>query len=222
MKHPIYSPPYVSSRKFCSRWVPWQLTDEQTIHVMLLQRYEEHGEALLSTVVTTHETWVFHYTPEGKAGWITWKLPHSPTGNIYIYIVSKESGCYCSLRRLRCSVGWFLYSPFNNKFSYLSGNSEETQGESSARDQDAVHRSSSFARQYSPSQYGCNREFLDLVGLGYSSHLPYSPDLYRQTSICSQEWRSTSNVRTSTPIKMFRQFVSLKDLTNWYIAMVIV
>jgi hypothetical protein len=34
---------------------------------MLLQRYEEHGEAFLSAIVTTDETWVFYYTPESKA-----------------------------------------------------------------------------------------------------------------------------------------------------------
>jgi hypothetical protein len=34
--------------------------------LMLLQRYEEHGEAFLSRTVTD-ETWIFHYTPESKA-----------------------------------------------------------------------------------------------------------------------------------------------------------
>jgi hypothetical protein len=31
--------------------------------LMLLQRYEEHGEALFSRIVIEDETWVFHYTP---------------------------------------------------------------------------------------------------------------------------------------------------------------
>jgi hypothetical protein len=70
-------------RKVCSRWVPLQLTDEhKKTHMgsslMLLQRYEEHGEAFLSIIVTGDETWVFHYTPESKAESMTWKHPHSP------------------------------------------------------------------------------------------------------------------------------------------------
>jgi len=68
----IYSPPYSSSRKVCSRWIPCQLTDEnKNICIwwilMLLQLYEEHGEALLRRTVTALETWVSHYTPESKA-----------------------------------------------------------------------------------------------------------------------------------------------------------
>jgi histone-lysine N-methyltransferase SETMAR len=45
---------------------------------MLLQRYEEHGEAFLSRIVTGDETWVFQYTPESKAESMTCKHPHSP------------------------------------------------------------------------------------------------------------------------------------------------
>jgi hypothetical protein len=33
---------------------------------MLLQLYEDHGEALLSRTVAAHETWVSHYIPESK------------------------------------------------------------------------------------------------------------------------------------------------------------
>jgi hypothetical protein len=46
--------------------------------LMLLQRYEEHGEAFLSRIVTGDGTWVFHYTPESKAESMTWKYPYSP------------------------------------------------------------------------------------------------------------------------------------------------
>jgi hypothetical protein len=45
---------------------------------MLLQHYEEHGEAFLSRNVTGDETCVFHYTSESKAELMTWKHPHSP------------------------------------------------------------------------------------------------------------------------------------------------
>jgi hypothetical protein len=45
--------------------------------LMLLQHYEEHGEAFLSRIITD-ETWVFHYTPQSKAESMTRKHPHSP------------------------------------------------------------------------------------------------------------------------------------------------
>jgi hypothetical protein len=64
-------------RKVCSRWVPHQLNykDKKTGMVsslMLLQCYEEHGEAFLSRIVTGDETWVFQYIPESKAELMTW------------------------------------------------------------------------------------------------------------------------------------------------------
>jgi hypothetical protein len=46
--------------------------------LMILQRYEEHGEAFLSRTVTGDETLVSHYTPESKAESMTWKHPRSP------------------------------------------------------------------------------------------------------------------------------------------------
>jgi hypothetical protein len=49
--------------------------------LMLIQRYEEHGEAFLSRIVTGYETWVFHYTPESKAESMIWKHPHSAAKN---------------------------------------------------------------------------------------------------------------------------------------------
>jgi hypothetical protein len=59
-------------RKLCYRRIPRQLTDEHkkkhmASSLMLLRRYEEHGEAFLSRIVTRDETWVFHYMPESKA-----------------------------------------------------------------------------------------------------------------------------------------------------------
>jgi hypothetical protein len=46
--------------------------------LMLLQRYEEHGEAFLSRTVTGDDTWVFHYALQSKAESMTWKHPHCP------------------------------------------------------------------------------------------------------------------------------------------------
>jgi hypothetical protein len=59
-------------RKVYSRCVPCQLTDEHKktrigSSLMLLQRYDDHGEAFLNRTVTGYDTWVFHSTPESKA-----------------------------------------------------------------------------------------------------------------------------------------------------------
>jgi hypothetical protein len=53
----------------------------------------------------------------------------------------------------------------------------------------------------------------------------------RQTSIYPQRWKSTSEVSASTPMKMLKMvsrngyvhrtyFFKMKNLTNWYIAMI--
>jgi histone-lysine N-methyltransferase SETMAR len=70
-------------RKVCFKWVPRQLTDEHKKRrmgssLMLHQRYEEHGEAFLSRIITGDKSWVFHCTPESKVESMTWKHPHSP------------------------------------------------------------------------------------------------------------------------------------------------
>jgi hypothetical protein len=72
---------------------------------MLLQHYEEHGEAFLSRTVTGDETWVFHYTPESKAELMTWKHPHSPVNKKFKTVRSRESDGYCLLGCSRSSFG---------------------------------------------------------------------------------------------------------------------
>jgi hypothetical protein len=57
-------------RKVCSSCVPRQLTDgtQKTCmgsSLLLVQRYEEHGEAFLSRIVTGDETWVFNPREQG-------------------------------------------------------------------------------------------------------------------------------------------------------------
>jgi hypothetical protein len=64
---------------------------------MLLQCYNEHGEAFLHTTVTD-ENWVFHYTPESKAESMTWKHSHSPVKNKF-----KSSG------NVMAKVFWDVY-----------------------------------------------------------------------------------------------------------------
>jgi hypothetical protein len=64
-----------ATAKFAPDGSPRKLTDghkktRMGSSLILLQRYNEHGEAFLSRIVTD-ETWVFHYTPESKAESVT-------------------------------------------------------------------------------------------------------------------------------------------------------
>ena len=59
-----------SSKVSCC-WVPKMLTDDHKMQRLMasrasLLRYRKEGDAFLSRIVTTDETWVFHYEPESK------------------------------------------------------------------------------------------------------------------------------------------------------------
>ena len=43
-----------------------------------LCRYRKEGDAFLPRIVTTDETWVFHYEPESKRQSMEWKHVSSP------------------------------------------------------------------------------------------------------------------------------------------------
>lgn len=70
--------------KVSCRWVPKMLTeDHKTQRLMAsrsgLRRFRQDGEAFLSRIVTTDETWVHHYEPESKRQSMEWKHVQSPT-----------------------------------------------------------------------------------------------------------------------------------------------
>ena len=55
--------------KVSCRWVPKMLTDDHKMQRLMasrasLRRYRKEGDAFLSRIVTTDETWVFHYEPD--------------------------------------------------------------------------------------------------------------------------------------------------------------
>jgi hypothetical protein len=164
----------LSYRKVCSGWVPHQLTDEHIktrmeSSLMLLQHYEEQGEAFLSRIVTGDETWVFHYTPQSKAESMTWKHPHSLVKNKFKTVQSPGN--------VMATVFWDVHGVLLVDFT-LPGSTinaaayQETQGGYSVQDSRIVPqrtRSSSFARQCSTSQCCRNHKSLELQGLGKSS-----------------------------------------------------
>ena len=69
--------------KVSCRWVPKMLTDDHKMQCLMasrasLRRYRKEGDAFLLRIVTTDETWVFHYQPESKRRSMEWKHVSSP------------------------------------------------------------------------------------------------------------------------------------------------
>jgi hypothetical protein len=137
---------------------------------MLLQRYEEHGEAFLSRIFTRDETWVFRYTPESKAESMTWKHPHSQ--------VKKELKTVQSPGKVMPTVFWDVHGvPLVDFTPPSSTINAAAYQETLKRLEEAVRRKRpglltkglgtfSFARQCSTFP---NRESLELLGLRNSS-----------------------------------------------------
>jgi hypothetical protein len=140
--------------------------------LMLLQRYEEHGEAFLSAIVTADETWVFYYTLESKAELMTWKHHHSP--------VEKRFKTVQSPGKVMATVFWDVHGVLLVYFTPPGSTiNAVAYQETLKRLKEAIRRKrpglltkglgSSFARQCSTSQCCRNRECLELLGLGKSS-----------------------------------------------------
>lgn len=69
--------------KVCARWVPRLLKDhERETRVRcseeFVRRVEQEGDTFLDRIVTTDETWMYHFDPETKAQSCVWKTPGTP------------------------------------------------------------------------------------------------------------------------------------------------
>ena len=69
--------------KVCARWVPRLLKEhERETRVRcseeFVRRYENEGEDFLDRIITTDETWLWHFDPETKAQSCIWKTPGTP------------------------------------------------------------------------------------------------------------------------------------------------
>jgi len=113
--------------------------------------------------------------------------------------VSWESDEYCFLCCLCTSSGWFDTSQFSNKCSCISGNSEETQGGYLAEETRMLTKGV-LTLQYSahPHSAAATVNFFNPWGWEVFPHPPSRPDLLCWTSVCSQRWKSTSEVSAST------------------------
>ena len=59
-------------RKICARWVPHLLTDEQKqsrvrLASQVIEKYDKCDPHRLEEIVTSDETWVYHFQPDSKA-----------------------------------------------------------------------------------------------------------------------------------------------------------
>jgi hypothetical protein len=72
----------LQQRNICARWVPRILTDKHKQKCMgaalsFLECYHREGDEFLDHIVTGDETWVSHYTPEGKRQSQEWHHAHT-------------------------------------------------------------------------------------------------------------------------------------------------
>ncbi|PNF20035.1 hypothetical protein B7P43_G05809 [Cryptotermes secundus] len=70
-------------RKVIAQWVPRTLTDVNKMVRMqaashLLQQFEDEGDAVLKSIVTTDETWVHYFIPESQQSSYEWRHTSSP------------------------------------------------------------------------------------------------------------------------------------------------
>ena len=62
---------YLNIRKVCARWVPYKLTEDQKqLRIQFcrysLKRFEEGPSCCAFDVITSNESWFYHYDPELK------------------------------------------------------------------------------------------------------------------------------------------------------------
>jgi magnesium-transporting ATPase (P-type) len=75
---------------------------------MLLQCCEQHGKAFLSRTAIGDETWVFHYTPEGKSESLTWKHSHSPVRKQFQTVQWQWWLLFCRVFTVLCWLVGFM------------------------------------------------------------------------------------------------------------------
>ena len=64
-------------RKICTRWVPHLLTDEQKqsrvrLALQVIEKYDKCDPRRLEEIITSDETWIYHFQPDSKAKSKVW------------------------------------------------------------------------------------------------------------------------------------------------------
>ena len=166
------------------RWVPKMLTDDHKMQRLMasrasLRRYRKEGDAFLSRIVTTDETWVFHYEPESKRRSLEWKHVSSP--------VKKKFKSQKSLRKVILTVFWDRNGPITISFLERGNtvNSENycellTQVKKNIKNKRRGLQSRGvILLQDNARPHTAARTLAKIEDLGWKllTHPPYSPDL---------------------------------------------
>jgi hypothetical protein len=77
----------LGKRKFCTKWIPHVLNDNQrAMRVLLatahLQRWRNEGNAFLDRIFTVDESWMHSFDPQLKQQNAEWRAPTSPRKKI--------------------------------------------------------------------------------------------------------------------------------------------
>ena len=170
--------------KVSCRWVPKMLTDDHKMQRLMasrasLRRYRKEEDVFLSRIVTTDETWVFHYEPESKRRSMEWKHVSSP--------VKKKFKSQKSLRKVMLTVFWDRNGPITISFLERGNtvNSENycellTQVKKDIKNKRRGLQSRGvILLQDNARPHTAARTLAKIEDLGWKllTHPPYSPDL---------------------------------------------
>ena len=74
---------HLDMNRVSARWIPRLLTEDEKLKRVrisrsFLHRYKQEGNEFLNRIVTTDETWLYHFDPETKQQSSAWKRKSSP------------------------------------------------------------------------------------------------------------------------------------------------
>jgi histone-lysine N-methyltransferase SETMAR len=199
-----------------------------TSSLMLLQLYEEHGEAFLSRIFTRDETWVVHSSPESKPESITWKHPHSP--------VRKKLKIVQSPGKVTATVFWEVHGVLLVDFTPPGSTNADAYQETLKRLKEVIRRKRPglltkglgvllLHDNSRPHSAAATVNLWNSWGWEILPHPPYSPDfapsafhLFPKTKkhLRGQRFHSTEDVQNEAKkwLRAQDDIFSMKDLTN--------
>lgn len=174
-------------QRVCARWVPRLLKEEEKQRRVLcsrkfLRRVRSGRENFLDRIITTDETWLHYYYPEGKRASSVWKTPGTPP--------PKKA-------KVSKSVGKSMFIMFMDRHGMIlthavpSGQTVNVAYYSKVVRRDLMHalrkkrpilaankENIIYHQDNAPSHTAEQTKLeLDLLGFSRISHPPYSPDL---------------------------------------------
>lgn len=170
--------------KVSACWVPKMLTDDHKAQRVMaarecMRRLRLEGDAFLSKIVTTDETWVYHYEPESKRRSMEWKHTASP--------VKKKFKSQRTTRKVMLTVFWDRNGPISLDFK-CQGNTVNSQNycellavvkQDIRNKRRGLQTRGVVFHQDNARPHNAARTMAKIGELGWEVlvHSPYSPDL---------------------------------------------